>query len=106
MPVIHAGAKPATAIVAANDNGPRQSDSFANLTARCGWLDSLPKKADPVLAWPRFERLAHLGDPVKLGVLMRWRDMTAPTRTMTAANDNAEPEEANSADDVDLAREI
>ncbi|RWD17016.1 MAG: hypothetical protein EOS75_03815 [Mesorhizobium sp.] len=95
-----------------NDNTrtePKKAEEFgSDLAARRLWLATLPDKASAVLAWPTFERLAHLGNPVKLGAQIRWRDMTAPARIMTAANDNDPdaPEEAVEGDDVDLAREV
>ncbi|CAH2408003.1 hypothetical protein [Mesorhizobium ventifaucium] len=87
-----------TGSMADNDNGPLCAHRFTDLAARRAFLASIRGKAEPVLAWPTFERLAHLGDATKLGALMRWRDITEPARYI-AANDNNDAEE-------ELRREI
>lgn len=89
---------PATTGIPARDQQPlskeliiRASDFADDLRARCACVDGIRGTAEPVLAWPTFERLAHFGDATKLGALIRWRDLTAPAR-YAAANDNADPE--------------
>lgn len=110
MDIDTAASRPAAALCAANDNTPVYSHHFVtaddepDMAARRAFVLSIRDKADPVLAWPTFERLAHLGDATKVGALMRWRDLTDPVRP-TAANDNAAPQEGAEVHD-ELRREI
>lgn len=73
--------------VAANDNTMRHADDFADLTERRAWLDGLPKKAKPVMAWPTIERLARLASPEAALALFRYAQLMQPSH-MTPANDN------------------
>lgn len=88
-----------TKSIADNDNDPICAYQFPDLASRRAYVASIRDEAQPVLAWPTFERLAHLCDPTKLGALMRWRDMTTPSRYI-AANDNTAPQ------GEDMRREI
>jgi hypothetical protein len=72
---------------AANDNGPRHAGEFAeNLEARRSWLDSLPDNAEPVLAWPTLERLAHRGNEAACRALLDYRNLMAPDADILAVD--------------------
>lgn len=91
--------------VAANDNVPRHADEFAtDLAARRAWLESLPGKAKPVLAWPTVERLSRLDSPEAARTLYRYAELMAPPH-MVAANDN-DPDAAAPEGDPDMRHEM
>jgi hypothetical protein len=85
----------------ANDNHPRNADSFPDLAARRAWLATLPDRAKPVLAWPTAERLERLASPAAVQALFRYAELMRPARSV-AANDNREP---GTDIDVEMRRE-
>jgi len=74
--------------VAANDNAPRDAGEFTTLAERRAWLETLPDKALPVMAWPTIERLSRLASPNAARALYSYAALMDPARIPLADNDN------------------
>lgn len=77
---------------------------FSDLAERRAWLDTLPDKHKPVLAWPTAERLSRLESPEAARTLYRYAEMMSPPH-MVVANDN-DPQVAACEEDPDMRHEF